>query len=327
MTTLYPPPRVLRTHALPVSGGHVLHVQESGSGRGLPALVLHGGPGSGCSEVLTRFFDPARYRVICMDQRGAGSSRPAGGLEHNSKDDLLQDLRALLTELGIELWLVVGGSLGATLALLHALDAPEAVAGLLLRNVFLARAQDVERFFGLHTEAGQAYWHDLVVREDGSLVEALARVFQASPLAEQQAVAQRWWQWECRLAGMVSSSSAQGLVLEALMQRYRIQSHYLRHGCWLRERPLLARCAAAPHVPTLLLHGTCDEVCPLQGALELQQCMPHATLLRIPGAGHDPMHPAMVAAMRAALDAYAVHERWELPASLSAHEAAGAGSP
>lgn len=332
MTLPYPPPRVLRTLFLPVDSGHVLHVQESGSERGLPALVLHGGPGSGCSPLLARFFDPARYRVLCVDQRGAGCSRPAGEIEHNTVAHLLHDLRVLRAELGIARWLVVGGSWGATLALLHAIDAPRAVAALLLRSVFLARDEDVERFFGLHTGAGRAHWQAVAGPWEGrSLVERLAQVFQAGTLDEQQACAQGWWRWERQRAqsslspaggglgaarpwglpeGVPPEAPVAGAELDALVQRYRIQSHYLLHGCWLRLRPLLARCGAAPHVPTLLLHGAQDEVCPLHGAIALQRCLPHAVLRRIEGVGHDPAHPAMVDAMVHALDEYAVHGRW-----------------
>jgi proline iminopeptidase len=325
MTLPYPPPRVLRTLRLPVSGGHVLQVQESGSERGIPALVLHGGPGSGCSPLFARFFDPARYRVLCMDQRGAGASCPAGATEHNTTAHLLHDLRVLRSELGIGRWLVVGGSWGATLALLHAVDAPRAVTALLLRSVFLARDEDVERFFGQHTDAGRAYWRAFVGPCEGQpLVAALAQVFQAGTLAEQQACAQGWWQWERQRAGLALEAPAQGAALDALVQRYRIQSHYLHHGCWLRMRSLLARCSAAPHVPTLLLHGTQDEVCPLQGAIALQRCLPHALLRRVDGVGHDPTHPAMVDAMVRALGHYAAHGRW---APGAAAWASGAGAP
>jgi proline iminopeptidase len=122
-------------HRLPVGGGHVMHVEEHGNPAGLPVLVLHGGPGSGSSPVLRRCFDQASYRIVCPDQRGAGQSTPRGGIEANTVDDLLADLRALRAHLRIPRWLVVGGSWGATLALLHALDTPEAVFyGLAIRR-------------------------------------------------------------------------------------------------------------------------------------------------------------------------------------------------
>lgn len=323
-SSLYPPPRVLRTRSLPVSGGHVLNVQESGTDRGMPALVLHGGPGSGCSPLLTRFFDPGRWRVICVDQRGAGASRPAGSIEENTLPHLLDDLRLLRAELGIARWLVVGGSWGATLALLHAVDAPQAIAGLLLRSVFLARPGDVRAFFALDTEAGREAWQDLVdSRCDGSLIDGLAEVFETGTMAEQRALALRWSQWERCRAGLAPEVPPEGQVLDALVRRYRIQSHYLRHGCWLGERPLLERCVAVPRVPTLLLHGTRDEVCLVSGAMALRERMPHAVLRPVAGAGHDPAHPAMAAAMVRALDHFAACGRWDEPAL----SATGTGEP
>jgi len=144
---LYPdlPPR--RTHAIPVPHGHVLHVEDSGDPAGLCAVVLHGGPGSGSSPLLRRFFDPARFRVISVDQRGAGRSRPRGAIAHNCTGDLLEDLRIVREQLGVTRWLVAGGSWGATLALAYAGFEPQAVAGLLLRSVFLPSAEEIERFF------------------------------------------------------------------------------------------------------------------------------------------------------------------------------------
>ena len=144
---LYETTPAWRSEWLEVDGGHSLHVQQFGAPDGLPVLVLHGGPGSGCSPLLPRFCDPRRYRIVCPDQRGAGQSRPSGEVAHNTTAFLLADLRTLRAHLQIARWLVVGGSWGATLALAHAADAPEAVAGLLLRSSFLARAQDIAAFF------------------------------------------------------------------------------------------------------------------------------------------------------------------------------------
>ena len=271
---------------MPVTDGHELCVRQFGSPGGIAVLVLHGGPGSGFSPLLARFFDPARYRVIAVDQRGAGLSRPAGDVQHNTVADLLADLRRVRHSLNIHRWLVVGGSWGATLALLHAIDDPQAVTGLLLRNVFLARDEDVAAFLG----------------DTLPPVDELAEVFENGGHAAQQALALRWWQHEQSRSG---SMPGQPPEIAALVQRYRIQSHYLRNRFGLHETPLLERCRALRKVPTLLLHGSEDKVCPLQGAELLQQHVPHAQLRRVPGAGHDPAHPAMAAAMVQALDAYA----------------------
>lgn len=291
MTALYPeaPPR--RTLHLPVAQGHVLQVQEFGSASGQPALVLHGGPGSGCSPLLHRFFDPAHYRVICPDQRGAGGSTPHGGTEHNTTDHLLADLRTLRQHLGLEHWLVAGGSWGATLAVAHAANEPAAVQALLLRSSFLARAADIERFFAGSTLPSPA---------------PLARLLRDGSADEQAEATRAWWAWEQRLA-TGTTAALPDAALPSQIQRYRVQSHYLAHGCWLQQPSLLERCEAVPRVPTLLLHADDDRICPPAGASALHARLPHAQLRWVRGAGHDAAHPAMAAATVQALDHYAAH--------------------
>lgn len=292
---LHPDTRPFAVHALPVGDGHVLHVAEHGRADGVPAVVLHGGPGSGTSPLLRRFFDPQRYRIVCIDQRGAGLSRPRGAVRHNDTTRLLADLRTVRATLGIARWLVVGGSWGATLALLHAEDAPEAVSGLLLRASFLARPQEIADFLA----------------PLGSPL-AVARAFASAPVATRRAMARAWWAHEQSLVdGHAPPAPLDDEALARQVDRYRVQSRYLAHGCWLGDRSLVARCAAVPAVPTLLLHGRADRICPPEGARALQRALPQATLRWIAGAGHDPSHPAMVAAMVAALECFATTGRFE----------------
>jgi proline iminopeptidase len=281
----------LRRLSLAVGDGHRLHVDEWGAADGLPALVLHGGPGSGCTPLLRRFFDPARFRIVCPDQRGAGRSIPAGSIHANTTAHLLADLRQLRRALGIDRWLVVGGSWGATLALAHALDAPEVVSGLLLRGSFLARPQDIADFFAGAPAGLAERWPRLA---DGS-----------SDDGEASAIVDAWARHEHRLSG--AGTLAQPPDITKLLPRYRIQSHYLQHGCWLQAPPLLERCAAVAPVPTLLLHGSQDRICPPEGAVALARRLPHAGLRWAEGAGHDPTHPAMVGLMVQALDRFARH--------------------
>jgi proline iminopeptidase len=322
---LYPPYPALpprRTHAIPVPHGHVLHVEESGDPAGLCALVLHGGPGSGCSPLLRRFFDPARFRVISVDQRGAGRSRPRGATAHNRTADLLEDLRLVREQLDVPRWLVVGGSWGATLALAYAGFEPQAVAALLLRSVFLPRTEEIEAFFQDTAGRAPAAWarfaavappdrrHDML----GFLAQSLRHAPSSDNTEQHRRFALAWWRWEQTLAGGADAPAA-GIepeleTLDALVDRYRVQSHYLVHRCWLDEPPLLDRLGALPQMPTLLLHSRDDRVCRPEGAQAVHERIAHSQLRWVDGAGHDPAHPAMAGAMVAALDSYALHGRF-----------------
>jgi proline iminopeptidase len=315
---LYADAPLRATHHWPVDGGHGLFVQEFGDADGIPAVVLHGGPGSGSSPLQRRFFDPQRYRILCMDQRGSGNSQPRGSTEHNTTAHLLADLRLMRERLGVERWLVVGGSWGATLAVAHAADAPDAVHGLLLRASFLARPEDIHGFFQDPAGAQPAAWARLAAAaapgQRDHLLDWLAASLADGDGVAQQRAALAWWAWECALAapgaanGHARSEDApSGDALAALIDRYRVQSHYLRHGCWLAAPTLLDRCEAVPRVPTLLLHSRDDRICPLDGARALQARLPGSRLQEVDGAGHNPAHPAMAAAMVTALDHYAAH--------------------
>ena len=322
-----------------VPGGHQLMLTQHGCADGQPVLVLHGGPGSGCAAWLRRGFDAALYRVICLDQRGAGASQPAGATRHNSTAHLLADLRRLRQHLAIRRWLVVGGSWGATLALAHVADQPEAAAGLLLRASFLARDSDIAAFFQrstAHNAAALAAWDVLAGLLPGAARQALLPAIAAQmgvvddaaaadlnidpdpdpepdpditpppPTDPQRTLATAWWLWEQALASDTPAGPPpSGLALDLLVARYRVQSHYLRHGCWLQQPSLLdladRLCHAAPALPTLLLHGTADRVCPPAGAALLHQHLPHSQLRWASGAGHNPTHPAMAGLFRQAV--------------------------
>lgn len=296
-------------HRLRLSGGHCMHAEEHGNPSGLPVLVLHGGPGSGSSPLLRRGFDPARWRIVCPDQRGAGRSTPTGAIAANTLADLLADLRRLRAHLGIARWLVAGGSWGATLGLMHAIDEPQAVAGLALRNPFLARPADIHGFFAAAALHGGSTWRALwnEARERHCPMPLLlAEVFAHGTPARQRETARYWFAWEQRLSGAAATAQPDEATLERLVSRYRVQSHYLGHGCWLDAPTLLQRCAALPEVPVWIVQGLRDAVCPPAGAQALVHALRGRAVLQwVPGAGHDPTHPVLAAAWRRALDEYA----------------------
>lgn len=309
MTTTSEPP-LIRRWWLPVGAGHEMQVQEFGAADGLPALALHGGPGSGGSAGMAQVFDPARWRVIVPCQRGAGGSRPGGSLVDNTTDHLLADLRLLRRALGLERWLVYGGSWGATLALAHAADEPQAVSALLLRSSFLGRAEDIAWFFDGAAAARPEAWRTLAagVGHDDRLRTLHAWLTGADSTLRERA-ARLWRAWELALAGQ-PPQSLDGAALAAQVQRLTIQAHYLAHGCWLGERPLLERCAALPAVPTMLLHARDDQVCRFEGALALQARLPAAATAFSDQGGHDPTHPVLRQATADALVRYAASGRF-----------------
>ena len=307
---------MLRAHTLAAGEGHLLHVEEFGSDGGIPALVLHGGPGSGCSPLLRRYFDPARYRIICPDQRGAGCSRPHGAILHNTTAHLLEDLRLLRHHLGLQRWLVVGGSWGASLAIAHAAAEPTAVDALLLRASFLARRGDIDWFFqGAATQKVQA-WQEFAMAAplpaQAALLVWLHRQLNEAAEADQGRAALAWWHWEQALAGTTATAAPPTAdALRTLVGRYCVQSHYMVHDCWLTAPDLLQRCASLPAVPTLLLHANNDLICRPEGARLVHTQLPHSRLHWVDGAGHDAAHPAMVRAMVLALAHYATHRNFD----------------
>lgn len=309
---LYDETPPLRSHRLPVGDGHELQVQEFGRADGIAAVVLHGGPGSGCSPLLRRFFDPERYRVICIDQRGAGASRPQGSIVANTTPHLLGDLKRVREQLGLARWLVVGGSWGATLAVAHAAAEPSAVTGLLLRASFLARREDIDWFFqGARVQRPEAWERFAAAAPPAhrdALLPWLADTLMSDDAATREHAALAWWRWEQAMAtGSVPAAEPAGDALAELVGRYRVQSHYMRHACWLTAPTLLARCADVPPVPTLLLHARDDQICRAEGAIALQWHLSGSQLEWIDAGGHDPSHPAMAGAMVTALDRYATH--------------------
>ena len=276
----------LRTLSVPTDSGHRLLVEEWGNRKGIPLALLHGGPGSGSSKVMRRVIDPMKYRVISPDQRGAGRSTPRGDIRNNTTANLVADMEHIRNHLEIDSWLLVGGSWGATLALATAIANPGVVTGLLLRASFLARQCDIDGFFAGAPRLLLNGWRLLP-----ELAQNLA--FE---------VVQSWHAWEHSKSGTSGRSAPlRGAALSDTYCRYRVQSHYLRNGCWLQDPPLLTRLEPLRNLPVKLLHGAEDRVCRVEGAIELAVNLPRSTLSVVTGAGHDPTHPAMATAMQTAL--------------------------
>jgi proline iminopeptidase len=293
----------VRSGQLDVGEGHVIHWEAAGAPDGIPALVLHGGPGSASSPSLRQFFDPARYRVISFDQRGCGLSSPRGATVHNDTGRLVCDIERLRMHLGCSGWLVVGGSWGATLALTYAARHPAAVHALLLRNLFVPGKNELQWFFqdaaALHPVAWGALAGLAPLAERNALLPWLASVFADNDAVLQASAAVAWLGWERALAG---APAPQGRNLHDAIDRFRIQAHYLLHGCWVAPAEWLG--LAGWPAPVLFLHGQRDAVCRPAAAWEVHQSLPGSRFAAV-DAGHDPFVPSMAEAMRRALDAFA----------------------
>jgi proline iminopeptidase len=301
---LFPPPEPYDTGWLDVGAGHRIYFEQCGLPEGLPVLFLHGGPGSGCSPRHRQLCDPAHCRVVLFDQRGCGRSQPRGALQANTSEHLVADIEVLRRRLGIERWLVVGGSWGAGLALAYAAAHPAACLGLVLRGVFLGRASDLDWFFQQARQLLPDAWATLVQEAPMSDRADVLRWLGTGLLGDQPQVAltraQAWQAWENAMSERRTVAPPSGNLPDeaaaALVDKYRVQSHYLVHGCFWGEEGLLARAKALAAVPTAILHGRLDWVCRPQAAWELHRGMPGSRLQWVEACGHSLFEPAMTLA-------------------------------
>ncbi|KWF99356.1 prolyl aminopeptidase [Burkholderia territorii] len=267
---------------------------EAGNPHGDPVVVLHGGPGSGSRPAVLGLFDLTRMRIVLVDQRGAGASTPRGGLRQNNTMRLVGDLDALRARLGISRWCVVGGSWGAALALAYAGRYPSRVTGVVLRGLFLTSSREVRGLFvGARARAPVA-WRRLTAaagtaRADRLIACCARRLQPGAGALRQRAVALAWNAYE---EAILTGRPARGArptqpVIDRLIDKYRIQAHYLQRNCWLGERRLLALARHAAHagVPLHAVHGTRDRVCPVDNVERLARAVPAAVVERVP-AGH-----------------------------------------
>jgi proline iminopeptidase len=299
---LHPPMEPFATGFLDVPGGHRLYFERCGRADGLPAVFLHGGPGSGCNPGQRRFFDPGLWHAVLLDQRGSGRSEPPGSIAANTTDDLVQDLERLRQHLGIRAWLLFGGSWGATLGLRYAAAHAQRVTGLLLRGSFLGTRRETEWFLvGLRRfvpEAWAAFTDGAPSRDaEGLLAWYHRRVHDPDP-AVGIAAARAWNAWERAVMGLTDPGAPTAVTNdEAALARLRVHTHYLTHGCFLPESGALPAPGALKGIPVTLVHGRLDFVCPPENALALARALPRARLRILERAGHSQMEPGMAGAL------------------------------
>ncbi|MBA3732631.1 MAG: prolyl aminopeptidase [Gammaproteobacteria bacterium] len=312
MLSLYPNVSPYHKFRLPVEDPHELYAEECGRADGLPAVFLHGGPGACCEPYHRGFFNPERYRVVLFDQRGSGRSSPHAALMGNSTPQLVADIERLRAHLGIDRWIVFGGSWGSTLGLAYAQAHPDRVLGLILRGIFLCRKRDIDWFY----QDGASrifpdYWQDFLEpippAERVSLMHAYYQRLTGDDEVQRMAAAKAWSVWEGRAATLRANTGVVNHFADphVALSLARIECHYFVNDCFMTPDQLLRDAHRLRNVPGVIVHGRYDIVCPVEQALVLHQVWPEASLEIVPDAGHSATEPGTIDALVRATDAMA----------------------
>ncbi len=308
---LYPELDILEKRTIQVDVLHEVYYEICGNPNGKPVVFLHGGPGSGCNPAQRRFFDPSFYKIILIDQRGCGRSKPAGETRNNTTDDLINDIDAIRKALGIEKWLVFGGSWGSTLALVYALRYTEHVTGLILRGIFLSRQSELVWFLGQVQTFFPEPWHTLCEPIPEPLKKNPLAYYKSLVFSDNESIsipaAIRWNTFEGNIMTLLPKPAGNASDINGYVElaRARIQIHYIEHLCFVGSRDLIAEAQTKlADMPTVIVQGRYDMVCPPITAWQLSQAMPHAEFHMIADAGHSAMEPGTTSALVAATEKF-----------------------
>ena len=305
---LYPPIEPFDQRMMDMGDGHKIYVEQCGKPDGIPVIVLHGGPGVGCSPAMRRYVDPAVCLVVLFDQRGCGRSRPHASVENNTTWHLIRDIEAIRAALGIAQFIVFGGSWGATLALIYAISHPDAVRQLVLRGVFLGTKAELDWFYGggvaaFFPEHWQRFAAPIPPEEHGDLVAAYHRRLFSGNAGEESRFARVWANWENALASVSSDGffgegpSDYSRAFARLENHYFVNASFLQSDGWiLQEKHRIA------HIPAAIVQGRLDMICPPISAVRLAAGWDKATLNIVPMSGHALSEPGISAALVAVMD-------------------------
>ena len=313
MRTLFPEIEPFDTGMLAVDERHTLYYEQCGNPQGKPVVLLHGGPGAGCSAKMRRFHDPAKYRIVLFDQRGSGRSTPHADLVGNTTWDLVADTETLRTKLGIERWQVFGGSWGSTLALAYAQKHPERVTELVLRGIFMLRRWELEWFYQqgasrLFPDAWEPYLQAIPESERGDLIAAYHRRLTSPDEETRLAAARAWSVWEGATSFLrVDPAFVIGHEDAAFALAFaRIENHYfVNRGFFDADDQLLRDAPRIADIPGVIVHGRYDVVCPIQNAWDLHKAWPKAELVISPTSGHSAFEAENIDALVRATDSFA----------------------
>ncbi|NEP36495.1 prolyl aminopeptidase [Moorena sp. SIO3B2] len=312
MRELYPPIEPYNQQTLTVSNLHTIYFEESGNPQGQPVVVLHGGPGGGSQPVYRQYFDPKKWRIVMFDQRGCGRSIPHAELEENTTWDLVRDIEKLRVKLGIQQWVVFGGSWGSTLSLAYSQTHPERCLGLILRGIFMLRQKEIRWFY----QEGTSYifpdaWEDYIKPipeiERHDLISAYYRRLTSPDPQTRNSAARAWSIWEASTSKLFQDPTliqkfGEGEFADAFA---RIECHYfVNKGFFEPEDQLLRNVDRIKSIPGVIVQGRYDVVCPMVSAWELHQVWPEAELIVVPDAGHSMAEPGIRSALIEATDKF-----------------------
>lgn len=309
--TRYPEIEPYDTGRLKVSGIHEIYYEQVGNPSGKPVLFVHGGPGGGCTENDRRFFDPDAYRVVLFDQRGAGRSTPHASLEENTTQHLIADMEALRGHLGIDRWMLFGGSWGSTLSLAYAETHTDRVTEMVLRGIFLLRRCELDWYYRdgtprVFAEAGERL-HALLPKGATDVIAAYHAMVTGDDEPLRRRALETWSRWEAETSSLYSNPErveefGGAEFAEAFAG---IELHYFRNGGFFdRDGQLLYEASRIAHIPGAIVHGRYDMVCPVQNAVLLAREWTAASLHIVPDAGHASDEPGNVDALIRATDRF-----------------------
>ncbi len=312
MKSLYPEIEPFDTGKFEVSDIHTIYYERCGNPDGIPVLFLHGGPGGGLIPMYRRFFDPAAYHIVLFDQRGCGSSTPHSELKENTTWDLIKDIEVIRRKFGIEKWYVFGGSWGSTLSLAYAETHPDRCRGLVLRGIFLTRPKELKWFYQygaseIYPDAWQRYRDEIPEDERGDMVAAYYKRLTSDDEKVRISAARAWSVWEGSTSKLFPDKD---LIehwedpMEALALA-RIECHYFMNNSFFpSEDYLLENVHKIRHIPTVIVQGRYDVVCPAVSAWELHEAFPESELQIIADAGHSISEKGISAALVDATDRF-----------------------
>lgn len=312
MRTLYPDIEPFDSGFLNVDARHRMYYEQCGNPQGKPVVILHGGPGAGCGAKIRRFHDPRAYRIILLDQRGAGRSTPHADLVDNTTWTLVADIEKLREHLGIDRWQVFGGSWGSTLALAYAEKHPEHVSELVVRGIFLLRRWELEWFYQegcsrLFPDAWEKYLAPIPEVERGDIMSAYHRRLTSDDESVRLAAAQAWSIWEASTSFLLQDDDFINSHEDAhfALSFARIENHYFVNGGFFEvEGQLLRDAHKLKGIPGVIVHGRYDVVCPIANAWDLHKVWPEAKLIISPTSGHSAFEAENASALIEATDSY-----------------------